>query len=110
MAIPASSCTALKHCTILRRLLFAVTAVLLLFALSVERADFVQDYADLDDGAVQVVVLEDGLGDMQDNDTYTLPTVPSCCRVFPAAEASSAVKPRAVLAIFGPDPRPPALA
>jgi hypothetical protein len=91
-------------------LLFAVTAVLLLFALSVERADFVQDYADLDDGAVQVVVLEDGLGDMQDNDTYTLPTVPSCCRVFPAAEASSAVKPRAVLAIFGPDPRPPALA
>ncbi|MGD9788091.1 MAG: hypothetical protein AB7U30_09065 [Sulfuricellaceae bacterium] len=92
------------------RLLFAAVAVLLLFALSVERADFVQDYADLDDGVAQVVVMDDGPGDIQDNDTYLFQDDCSCRRLpLTAATGTNQFSP-AVQAIFSPEPRPPAFA
>lgn len=110
VTLPASVCTTLKHCTILRRLLFAATAVLLLFALSVERADFVQDYADLDEGVAQVVVMDDGPGDIQDNDTYLFREDFPCRRAPLIAETGSNQFSPAVQAIYSPELRPPALA
>jgi len=110
VAVSSSFCTNLRHCTVLKRAIFAVAAVLLLFALSVERMDLAQDFSGLNDGAESVLVLDDGLGDIQDNDSFLPLAPPPCCNGFAMAAAAAFVKPPAIQAIYSPELRPPAFA
>ncbi len=110
MAVSSPFCTNLRHCTVLKRAIFAVAAVLLLFALTVERMDFALDFAEPNDGSKSVLVLNDGLDDIQDNEPF-LPLVASpCCNGFVMAAAAGFVKLPVVQAIYSPELRPPALA
>ncbi len=104
--IPACVCTKLKHCTVLRRALLLLTAVVLLFALGVERAEFVHDYTELGSGSVTVLLADAVHGDAQDNEPF-MPRMRAPARFVPVTAPPVAVPVPAPLAVFAPDLRPP---
>lgn len=103
-------CAILKRCTVLRRVLFLVTALVLLFALSAERAEFVHDYAELDTGLTSVLALDDGYNDAQDNEPFLPEEKVRCCRSTLPEGGADPIEVRAVLALYSPELRPPSLA